>query len=89
MLNFFCETKNKNAFVQTVCRKLKRITSWKTVEPRGFCGGLLLGWSDKVVVKQVVSADFCFEVEFKAPSIPQSCWGIFVHANVVINFGRE
>lgn len=76
-LVFLCETKNKKSFVKLLCKKLKGITSWEIVEPRGFSGGLLLGWSDKITVRQVISTDFYFEVQFKVPGLLQNCWGGF------------
>lgn len=58
------------------------------MEPRGFSGGLLLGWSNQLVVRQVISNDFSFESEFEALGLPQSCWGVFVYANGVMSFRR-
>lgn len=51
--------------MQAVYKKLKGITGWKTMDPKGLNGGLLIGLSDKIVIKQVESNDFCFEVEFE------------------------
>lgn len=45
--------------------------------PRGFSGGLLLGWSDKVVVTQIVANDFCFELEFEDLGLYKLVWGYF------------
>lgn len=64
-LVFLCETKNKKSFVQGVYKKLKSIPRWEIVKPISLSGGLLLGYSDKVVVKQIVAHSLCFEVEFE------------------------
>lgn len=79
---FLCETKNKNGFVQAVCKKLREITNWKIVGPRGLSGGMVLGYSDHIVVQQIISNDFCFEVEFTKIGLGESVWGIFVYASV-------
>lgn len=78
---FLCEIKNKNAFVQAVCEKLRWITNWKIMDLRGLSGGILLGWSQQIQVKQVVSNDFCFEVEIEEVNHPGTFWGIFVYAS--------
>lgn len=67
---FLCEIKNKNAFVQAVCKKLRWITNWKIMDLRGLSGGILLGWSQQIQVKQVVSNDFCFEAEIEEVNYP-------------------
>lgn len=81
-LVFLCETKKKKAFVQTVFKKLKGIVGYKIVDPKGLSGGLALGWSANISVKQVVKTDFCVEVEIEVAGRLATCWGIFVYANV-------
>lgn len=76
-LLFLCETKKQISFVQVVCQKLRGLNNWEFVEPRGFSEGLALGWSDNIIVKQLLTTEFNFEIEFEAPRLTHSCWGIF------------
>lgn len=62
---FSCETRNKRAFVQTMCKKLRGFTRWKIVDPVRFKGSLLLRCSDRVSIQQLFSCEFCFEVQIE------------------------
>lgn len=64
---FLCETKKKKAFVEIVFKKLKGITRYEVVDPKGLSGGLTIGWPDNVTVRQVIAIGFCFEVELEDP----------------------
>lgn len=79
---FLCETKNKNGFVQGVSKKIWGITNWEVVDPRGLSGRMVLGYFDQIAVQQIISNDFCFEVEFTKIGFGESVWGIFVYASV-------
>lgn len=72
----------KTTFVHSICKKLPRLVQWEIVAPNGLSGGLLIGWSDRVIVKQVIPSNFCFEIEFEYPGSKQVCWGIFFYASV-------
>lgn len=50
---------------------------------------MLIGWSDNLLVKQVIANDFCFEIEFEEPSLQQTCWGIFDYASADKHIRRE
>lgn len=64
-LIFVSETKRKQGFVGTVCKKLGWGDRWMVVNPVGRSGGLLLGWADGVTIHQVRTSSFCMEVEFE------------------------
>lgn len=76
-------------FVHSVSKKLKGSAEWEMVEPKRLSGELLVAWSDRVVLKQVVYNDFCFEIEFENPCLHKVCWGIFVYANADKHYIRD
>ena len=80
-LVFLCETKNKKDFVSKVCADLRSFVRWEVVNPVGLSGDLVLGCSDRIIVNQVITTCFCFEIEFVSKGAQQSCWGVFVYAN--------
>lgn len=47
------------------------------VDPIGISGGMMLGWSEKIKVRQVVTNGFCFEVELEETGMQGTYWGIF------------
>lgn len=58
------------------------------MDPRGFSGGLLIGWSDKVTVTQIMANVFYFELEFEDHCLHKLVWGIFVYANTNKKYRR-
>ncbi|CAA0828300.1 Unknown protein, partial [Striga hermonthica] len=64
-----------------VAKKLGFQDHCAIVEPMGLRGGLLLLWEKGLEVINVVSREFCFQVEF-IDEEGQRCWGVFVYMNV-------
>lgn len=62
---FLYETKKKKGFVQSVCKKLKYQSRSLVVDPSGLSGGLLLCWSNKIVVKQILANNFVLNWNLK------------------------
>ncbi|GER24988.1 RNA-directed DNA polymerase-like protein [Striga asiatica] len=79
---FLSETKKKKSFVTTVCKNLLVGDRWKCVDPIGSKGGLLLCWSSKIQVLEVVDNNFCFEVKFLLNGFADPMWGVFIYASV-------
>lgn len=56
-ITFLSETKQKNGFVNTVCRRLKCKDRWEFVDPISSKGGMLVIWGESVRVKQRIKSD--------------------------------
>lgn len=80
-LAFVCETKRKEGYVRTVCRKLGWGERWRAVDPVGRSGGLLVGWSRNTMVHQIKCSTFCLEVEFETSETNGKIWAAFVYAS--------
>lgn len=76
-----CETKRKKGFVGTVCKKLRWNDRWAVVDPIGKSGGLLLSWSEEVIVYQIRSSNFYIDVEFETLETNGRMWATFVYTS--------
>lgn len=78
-ITFISETKQKNRFVNTVCRMLKCKDRWEVDDPIGKRGGLLIFWEVNVRICQIVKSDLCIKVECEGESFEGKCWIIFIY----------
>lgn len=85
---FLCETKKRYAFIRTIYNKLKYQTRWITSELIGLSRGLLLCLSEETTVYQVITHNFCFEVEFESLTTNAKCWGIFSYLSPNLNLRK-
>lgn len=78
---FISETKRKNGFVGSVCKKLGWKERWYVVDPIGKSAGLLLGWFEDVTIHQIFSSRFSLEVEFETVDTKGKMWAVFIYAS--------
>lgn len=78
---FLSETKRKQGFVGSVCKKLGWKDRWYAVDPIGRSASLMVGWSVDVTVHQVISSRFSIEMEVETADTNGKLWVIFVYAS--------
>lgn len=64
-----------------MCKKLKFQNRWIIVEPNGMSGGLVVLWSEKVVIDTVITSPFCIEMECASEKVVGKFWVVFVYAS--------
>lgn len=54
---------------------------WLTVEPNRRSRGLLVCWADHVIIHNVLTTQFCIEMECSSAKSAGKFWVIFVYAS--------
>lgn len=75
--------------MSTVCKKLKFQNRWLCVDPSGMSDRLLVCWSDKVVIHNVITSHFCIELECSGIDDHETFWVVFMYASTDIQIRRE
>lgn len=78
---FLSETKKKKSFISTVCKKLRFQNRRVCVDPKGLSGGLLACWTENVLIYNVLTTQFCIELECSRSHGKENFWVIFVYAS--------